>query len=212
MTTLFAALHRQSLARSVTWCSATSSLGAVRTLLIRALCTEQGKPVGVRFIGQDWLRDRLQPIRVEDHGESECRPVMGRIGDATIAPPRKRADFHVVAYREIGLYRDPERRWSAVPSGAVRPSLTGQGGCSSMAEQRLPKPTTRVRFPSPAPLNWRLIRMQCGSTVMSPPRRGRAGTRFRGPALTKSFRGYRHVLRKQQSQASGGKCAPCRDF
>ena len=35
--------------------------------------------------------------------------------------------------------------------------MTMQRGCSSMAEQRLPKPTTRVRFPSPAPfLRWAL--------------------------------------------------------
>jgi hypothetical protein len=31
------------------------------------------------------------------------------------------------------------------------PILSDSGGCSSMAEQKLPKLTTRVRFPSPAP-------------------------------------------------------------
>jgi hypothetical protein len=49
------------------------------------------------------------PVRVEDRGESEGFPVMGRIGDAMIAPTRKGADFRVVAYREIGLlYLTPE--------------------------------------------------------------------------------------------------------
>ena len=50
------------------------------------------------------------PQWVKDRGESECRAVMVRIGDATIAPTRKGADFHVVAYREIGLHQPPEGR------------------------------------------------------------------------------------------------------
>lgn len=36
---------------------------------------------------------------VKDAGESEWRLVIGRIGDETIAPTRKRADFRLVAYR-----------------------------------------------------------------------------------------------------------------
>jgi len=82
--------------------------------------------MGVRFIGQDWSRDQLRPIQVDDHGESEGWPVMGRIGDATIAPPRKRADFHVVAYREIGLYRDP-RGAACCPLGGSASILQGTG-------------------------------------------------------------------------------------
>ncbi|GEM_PF-2521641 len=40
---------------------------------------------------------------VKDRGESECLAVMAGIGDETIAPTRKGADFHVVACRKIGL-------------------------------------------------------------------------------------------------------------
>jgi hypothetical protein len=35
---------------------------------------------------------------------------MAWIGDAMIAPTRKGADFHVVAYREIGLLHPPGGR------------------------------------------------------------------------------------------------------
>ena len=37
--------------------------------------------------------------RVKECGESEGHPVMGWIGDETIAPIRKDADFRMVAYR-----------------------------------------------------------------------------------------------------------------
>ena len=47
-------------------------------------------------------------MRVEDRGKSERRAVMARIGDATIAPTRKGADFHVVVCRETGLHQPPE--------------------------------------------------------------------------------------------------------
>ena len=151
--------------------------------------------------------------RVEDRGESEGWPVAGRIGDARIALTRKRADFHVVAYREIGLYRETRKGTMCCPlRGQCVHPFWEQGGCSSMAELRLPKPVTWVRFPSPAPFNRRLIWTQCSSIAMSPPRHGRVGTGFLGPTLTKSSRGYRHVLRKQQKQASGGKCAPCKVY
>lgn len=44
----------------------------------------------------------------KDRGKSEGWSVMDRIGDETIAPTRKGADFRVVAYREIGLLTNPE--------------------------------------------------------------------------------------------------------
>jgi hypothetical protein len=40
---------------------------------------------------------------IKDGGESECSAVMVEIGDETIAPTRKRADFHQVTRRKIGL-------------------------------------------------------------------------------------------------------------
>ena len=43
------------------------------------------------------------PKQVEEDGKSECLPVMGGIGDETIALTRKRADFHLVTLREKGL-------------------------------------------------------------------------------------------------------------
>lgn len=45
---------------------------------------------------------------VKDRGESESCAVTAQIGDATIAPTRKGADFHVVASRERGLHQPPE--------------------------------------------------------------------------------------------------------
>ena len=41
--------------------------------------------------------------QVEDDGKSECLSVMGWIGAETIALARKRADFHLVICRKIGL-------------------------------------------------------------------------------------------------------------
>ncbi len=41
-------------------------------------------------------------MQVEEDGKSECLPVMGRIGDETIALTRKRADFHLVTLRKKG--------------------------------------------------------------------------------------------------------------
>ena len=41
-------------------------------------------------------------------------------------------------------------RWKFVKPAVIRVEC-GHRGCSSMVEQKLPKLTTRVRFPSPAP-------------------------------------------------------------
>lgn len=65
---------------------------------------------------QDDPQGSLLPLRVEDRGESEGFPVMGRIGDETIAPTRKSADFRVVAYRKIGLLTNP-RGDGCIPTG-----------------------------------------------------------------------------------------------
>jgi hypothetical protein len=46
-------------------------------------------------------------VQVGDDGKSECFSVMERIGDETIALTRKRADFHLVIYRKIGLLIAP---------------------------------------------------------------------------------------------------------
>ena len=80
-----------------------------------------------------------------------------------------------------------------------------QSGCSSMAELKLPKLKTRVRFPSPAPYNRRLIWTQRSSIAMSPLRLGSLDVRFNGSRLIKLSRGCRHVLRRQQQQESGGR-------
>jgi hypothetical protein len=55
------------------------------------------------FGRQGWPQGHLRMQQVEDDGKSECLPVMGRIGAETIAPTRKRADFHLVICRKIGL-------------------------------------------------------------------------------------------------------------
>lgn len=44
-----------------------------------------------------------EPVREQDCGKSERQAVMVWIGDAMIAPARKGADVHAVAYCEIGL-------------------------------------------------------------------------------------------------------------
>jgi hypothetical protein len=51
---------------------------------------------------------------------------MGEIGDETIAPTRKGADFRVVAYREIGLlYLSPKGMDIILPlGGEMCPSPT----------------------------------------------------------------------------------------
>ncbi|MFA6271016.1 MAG: hypothetical protein WC657_07480, partial [Candidatus Paceibacterota bacterium] len=69
----------------------------------------------------------------------------GRIGDETIAPTRKRADFHLVTRRKTGLSIAPggdDVIFS--PLGVLRLPF-GSGGCSSMAERKLPKRATRSR-------------------------------------------------------------------
>jgi hypothetical protein len=93
-------------------------------------------------------------MTVKDAGESEGRSVMGRIGDETIAPPRKRGRLPAGGLsldssqlsnpREGGTI--PVSRKVSVPDGK---SLSG--GCSSMVELLVPNQVTRVRFPSPAP-------------------------------------------------------------
>ena len=47
-------------------------------------------------------------------------------------------------------------RWEFVKPSQTRVECW-QRGCSSMVEQKLPKLTTRVRFPSPAPINTRYV-------------------------------------------------------
>jgi len=65
----------------------------------------------------------MQLLRVKDCGKSECRSVTGRIGDETIAPTRKSADFRVVVYREIGFApTNPKGKYSLW--GVVHPSGT----------------------------------------------------------------------------------------
>jgi hypothetical protein len=93
-------------------------------------------------------------MTVKDAGESEGRSVMGRIGDETIAPPRKRGRLPAG-----GLSLDSPQLSNPLGGGTipvtrnvcVSDGESLSGGCSSMVELRLPKPLTRVRFPSPAP-------------------------------------------------------------
>ena len=82
-------------------------------------------------------------------------------------------------------------------------------GCSSMVEQKLPKLTTRVRFPSPAPIDRRLIWTQENTLVILPPQTGEPGTMLNGPRSIRLSRGHRQELRRQQKQGNGGRCAPC---
>jgi hypothetical protein len=54
--------------------------------------------------------------------------------------------------RVSGLLREAVMRAATWPPGELDERVEcGQRGCSSMVEQKLPKLTTRVRFPSPAP-------------------------------------------------------------
>jgi hypothetical protein len=110
----------------------------------------------------------------------------------------------MVACRETGL--SPTIPRVVCPSGLSIPS--GPGGCSSMAEQLLPKQLTRVRFPSPAPFQRRLIWTQ--AIVMLPPPTGRTGTAYRGSTRIRWSAGCRHESRKQQRQASGATSGACR--
>ena len=157
--------------------------------------TRQARPQG-RVLLQ-WVKDR---------GESEGRAVTARIGDATIAPTRKGADFHVVASRERGLHQPPD---GDDVSFGVRLILRDQGGRSSMAELKLPKLKTRVRFPSPAPSQRRLIWTQ--AIAMSPPPTGDTGTGFRGRTSSGRSVGCRQGSRKPQRQVNGARCAACND-
>ena len=80
----------------------------------------------------------------------------------------------------------PKRAVRGNPSAAVRPGAAGRRarlarsalpgrvecaprGCSSMVEQKLPKLTTRVRFPSPAPALIRRLEIGCGQAATPRP-------------------------------------------
>ena len=76
-----------------------------------------------------------------------------------------------------------------------------------MAELKLPKLKTRVRFPSPAPSQRRLIWTQ--AIAMSPPPTGDTGTGFRGGTSSGRSVGCRQGSRKPQRQVNGAKCATC---
>src|SRR5216683_1701687 len=67
-------------------------------------------------------------------------------GDAKSTPAGDGAPM-----RETPGARDAGGGWSGLNSRHPGGYDAAQGGCSSMAEQKLPKLTTRVRFPSPAP-------------------------------------------------------------
>jgi hypothetical protein len=60
---------------------------------------ERGKPFVASTVDKVTREGHPLPQKVKDAGTSERRPVIGRIGDETIAPARKRADFRRVAYR-----------------------------------------------------------------------------------------------------------------
>lgn len=53
---------------------------------------------------------------------------MGRIGDETIALTQKRADFHLVIYRKIGLLIAPGGDDVIFPQGSVTSSLRERAG------------------------------------------------------------------------------------
>ena len=67
-----------------------------RVLAHPVTCVERGKPlvasltVKCRAATKQSARVAEATVMVKDAGESEWRSVMGRIGDETIAPPRKR--------------------------------------------------------------------------------------------------------------------------
>jgi RNA-directed DNA polymerase len=65
-------------------------------------------------------------LRVGEAGGSERRPVTGRIGAATIAPPRKRADFRLVFHHERVWQTDWEaEQMSASPAEATSDRTAG---------------------------------------------------------------------------------------
>ena len=68
--------------------------------------------------GQRKSQDYLMLQWVEDDGKSERLIVMVGIGDETIAPTRKRADFHLVTLRKKGLFnRNPTGKMLLSPPG-----------------------------------------------------------------------------------------------
>jgi hypothetical protein len=56
-----------------------------------------------RLADKDGRKVFSRSQQAEDDGKSERPPVMGGIGDETIAPTRKCADFHLVICRKTGL-------------------------------------------------------------------------------------------------------------
>src|SRR5688572_21585815 len=73
------------------------------------------------------------------------------------------------------------KRWNVGTIREKHPSQTTPCGCSSMAEQKLPKLTTRVRFPSPAP-SFRSLVFEPSSPCGAPPKRAARVVRFPSPA------------------------------
>src|SRR5207302_5350389 len=65
----------------------------------------------------------------------------------------RQTDGFAIAWRARFAYGfvAPDRAAPGLASPAALPIIGTGRGCSSMAEQKLPKLTTRVRFPSPAP-------------------------------------------------------------
>src|SRR5262249_46288135 len=93
--------------------------------------------------------------------QTETGPLASRICDPIVkmlmrtASVLSRRRMKCMAVRcsvrtEMGARLEPFERISYKDS-AARQALTRPCGCSSMVEQKLPKLTTRVRFPSPAP-------------------------------------------------------------
>ena len=80
---------------------------------------ELGKPDGASGLygGQGRSRDLLMLQRVKDGGESECRSVMGRIGDGT-CPDAKACRLPLGNPSQDGLVISTQRGDNALPFGA----------------------------------------------------------------------------------------------
>ena len=132
-----------------------------RVLTRPVTCAERGKPPAVSLAANS-RGETKRPVRVaeaaetvKDAGKSEWRSVTGRIGDETIASPRKRSRLPAGGL----LLESP--RLSKPEGGGTIPvtrnvfasdGKSQSGGCSSMVELLVPNQVTRVRFPSPAPI------------------------------------------------------------
>ena len=111
-------------------------IGPVFRLVRERQVTSSRRPMAICPGGRDHRFSRSAFCPRPDHsGRGRCRSF------------RRRHD------RQCRWLTGAPSPWQSprAPQKAMRDRLPPERGCSSMVEQKLPKLTTRVRFPSPAP-------------------------------------------------------------